>query len=93
MIEVESGTRLRRARRTAARTIKGASVDVVIDTQTMHTLNEVGTYLFEHMDGASVEELVARVVDEFDVDPETAQSDIRDFVAEMLALGALEVVS
>jgi hypothetical protein len=90
---VTEETRVRRARRTAARTIGGRSVVVVIDSQAMHTLSEVGTLVFERADGASVAALVDIVVDEFDVDRETAFADVRAFVEELLALGAFEVVS
>lgn len=86
-------TRIRRARRTAARTIGGRSVVVVIDAQAMHTLSEVGTLVFERADGASIAALVDAVVQEFEVDRETASRDVRVFVEELLALGAFEVVS
>lgn len=93
MTTIEASTRIRRAPRTAARTIGGRSVIVVIDKQTMHTLNAVGTLVFERADGASVASVVSAVVSRFDVDEATAEADVQRFVSEMLALGALEVAT
>lgn len=93
MTTLERDTRIRRARRTAARTIGGRSVVVVIDAQAMHTLSEVGTLVFERADGVTFESLVDAVVEAFDVDRATAEADVRAFVQELLGLGALEVAS
>ena len=93
MTELTNDTCIKRARRIAARTIGGRSVVVVIDSQAMHTLSEVGTLVFEQANGVPLSSLVDAVVEAFEVDRSTADSDVRIFVNELLALGAFEVVS
>ncbi len=93
MIEITRDTRVARARRTAARTINGRSVVVIIDAQTMHTLSEVGTVVFEHANGATVASLVDAVVAEFEIDAATAERDVVVFVRELASLGALELTA
>lgn len=93
MTAITRDTRIGRARRTAARTISGRSVVVIIDTQTMHTLSEVGTLVFEHANGATIASIVDAVVAEFDVDVDTAERDVVAFVRELADLGALELTA
>lgn len=93
MIALGPASRVRRVRRTAARTIGGRSVVVVIDTQAMHTLSEVGTFIFERAHDVTIDALVDGIVEAFDVDRETARRDLHAFVEELVALGALEVTA
>jgi hypothetical protein len=51
-----------------------------------HDLNEVGSRIWELCDGArSVAEIARALVEEFDVDEETARRDAAGFVAGLLA--------
>ena len=43
-----------RAQRTAARVVEGRALVVVLDDQALHTLNEVGTRVWELCDGRDV---------------------------------------
>ena len=55
-----------------------------------HELNEVATRIWRLCDGRrTVREIAASIVEEFEVDPATAQRDAADFVREMLQGGLL----
>jgi hypothetical protein len=80
-----------RAERSAFRVIGGAAVVVVIDQNTLHTLNEVGTRVWELLDGSrSLGEITDVIVDEFEVERPDALADVDRFVEELLGLGAVE---
>ena len=83
----------RRNERVAARVVEGKALIVVIDQKQLHTLNEVGTRVWELCDGRSRDAIAAAIVDEFEVDEQTALRDVQRFVAELRALGALELES
>lgn len=80
------------SRRTASRTIDGRAVVVVIDEQKLHTLNPVGTYVWDRADGRSVAAIVEDVVREFEVEPDRATADVMQFVEQLVRAGALDVV-
>ena len=79
-----SAARYRRSPSSAFRVIDRQVVIVIPTTQTMHTLNEVGTFLWQRCEGRTVEELVADVVDEFEVDEATARADVDRFLGELV---------
>ena len=85
------GIVIRQAERTASRVIEGKAVVIVIDQQKLHTLNEVGTFIWERADGRPVSEIVAEVVTEFEVDEARALADTMQFVDELSSIGALSV--
>jgi len=76
--------------RIAARVVDGKVLIVVIDQKQLHTLNAVGTRIWELCDGRSVAAIADALVAEFEVDVATAMRDVQRFVAELGALGALE---
>ena len=52
----------------------------------MITLNEVAAFLWENLEEvASREEMVQKVLDEFEVDQETAAADVNGFIDMLLA--------
>lgn len=69
----------------AWRTIDGEVVILKIKTTTYYSLDPVGSFLWTAMDGTprTQEELVARVVTEYDVDPATAARDILELLADL----------
>ncbi len=92
MIGLDS--RVARASRVAARVVDGKAVIVVIDTRELHTLNEVGTFVWEALGEdreRSVGELVDAVEAEFEVERARAAEDVARFLEEMRGLGALRV--
>jgi len=66
----------------------------VADMQRIFSINEVGAFLWELIDGtASLEELAFAVAGEFDVDEETALSDVLEFARGLLGSGLAAVRS
>ncbi len=68
----------------AHRIIDGQAVIVVPSTQSMHTLNEVGSFIWQACDGKTEAQLVAAIVAEFEVDEPTARADLATFATELL---------
>lgn len=57
----------------------------------MMTLNETAAFIWNHLEDAeSREQLVEMVVDNYEVDSETARRDVFGFVSEMIRLGIVE---
>jgi len=85
--------RVSQSSRIAARVVDGKAVVVIIDTQALHTLNEVGTFVWELLEESSrsVSELVDSVEASFEVERTRAQADLLSFLGQMSELGALEV--
>ena len=82
------------------RTIKGANGEeshVVITVgeaskklNGMITLNDVAAFIWETIDDCESEDiLVDKILDEFDIDRETAVEDARDFISQLLRCGML----
>lgn len=86
--------RVTRVERTAGRVIDGKAVIVVIDSRELHTLNEVGTFVWELLgeaSGASVSDVIEAVEAAYEVDRETAERDVLRFLETMSDLGTLRV--
>lgn len=58
----------------------------------MITLNEVAAFMWQNLDSAgSKEALVKMILDEFEVDEETASIDVERFVTELSAIGMIKM--
>lgn len=90
---VEAGTKFRQSERTAARVVAGKAVVVVIDHKALHTLNIVGTRLWELADGRSAADAAEEIAKEFNVERDQALSDVIRFVTDLHGLGALVLES
>jgi hypothetical protein len=63
----------------------------VLDMNGLVTMNATGLYIWELLDGThSLEEIAAKVADSFEVDPEQATTDVREFVAQLHGIGLLQ---
>jgi hypothetical protein len=82
-------TKPTRSERIAARVVDGKALIVVLDERQLHTLNEVGTRVWELCDGRSVGEIADAITAEFEVDRASALGDVLRFVTELQKLGAL----
>jgi hypothetical protein len=83
---------LAQSSRTAWRVYDGEAVVLCPDDSTLNTLNAVGTLIWESADGTTtVSAIVARICEEFDVDPERAERDTRAFIAKLRERGLLTV--
>ncbi len=65
----------------------------VADMETLYTLNEVGARVYELIDGAvPLRGIVNAIVEEFDVTEQNAESDVREFVEQLLEIEAVHEV-
>ena len=79
--------------KTAWRVYDGEAVVLCPDDSTLNTLNAVGTLIWEAADGKTpVSAIVARISEEFDVEPERAERDVAAFI-EKLCQRELLIVS
>jgi coenzyme PQQ synthesis protein D (PqqD) len=86
-----SSCELRQSERTASRVIEGKAVVITVDQNELHVLNGVGTRVWQLLDGRSLAAVVDAIVSEFEVDSERATGDVRRFVEQLFALGALQI--
>lgn len=83
--------RPQRALRMAWQTIDGETVLLDVDGKELLGLNEVGARVWALCDGEhALSAIVEAIAAEFEVDRATAEADVRAFVSELLAQGALE---
>jgi hypothetical protein len=77
----------------AARALAGEMMVMNSADSTFFTLNEVATAIFQAADGHTpLREIVReKICAQFDVDPEQAQADAEQFVAELSGHGVLVV--
>ena len=77
------------------RNIAGESILVATGSATqdfngMITLNEVATFILENIDECETEEvLVEKVLEEFEIDEETAKNDVREFLDQAIKFGII----
>lgn len=62
----------------------------VADMDCLYTLNEVGASIWARLEKpATLVDLQAGLLEEYDADPETLAADLDGFIAEMAAIGAV----
>ena len=77
------------------RNIAGESILVATGSATQYfngmiTLNEVATFILENIDECETEEVVVeKVLEEFEIDEETARSDVREFLDQAIKFGII----
>jgi len=58
--------------------------DNIADMDSVYTLNETGAFIWEQIDGKkSVEEIIAAMTEEYDIDKSTATTDVLEFIFKM----------
>jgi hypothetical protein len=77
----------------AARALAGEMMVMNSADSTFFTLNEVATAIFQAADGHTPLQKIVRdrICEQFDVDPEQAQADAEQFVADLSGHGVLIV--
>jgi hypothetical protein len=75
--------------RTAARVVDGKALIVILDKRQLHTLNAVGTRVWELCDGRTVGAIADVITAEFAVERARALGDVQRFVAQLQQVGAL----
>ena len=79
-------------RKTAWRVYEGEAVVLCPDDSMLNTLNAVGTLIWEAADGKTpVSAIVARISEEFDVEPDRAERDVAAFIEKLCQRGLLIV--
>ena len=88
-----SETYIARSSAIAARALAGEMMIMNSADSTFFTLNEVATAIWQAADGRTpLSEIVrGQVCEQFDVDPDEAQADAEQFVAELSGHGILLV--
>ena len=82
----------RKSERLATRAVDGKAVVVVLDARKLHTLNKVGTRVFELCDGErDVAAITAQISAEFGAPPSIVERDVIEFLTRLIAEGAVEV--
>jgi hypothetical protein len=84
----------RRSERLATRAVDGKAVVVVLDARKLHTLNKVGTRVFDLCDGSrAVAAIAAQIALEYGAEVSIAERDVLTFVARLIEEGAVELAS
>jgi hypothetical protein len=95
MTTLSENVRYRRTEAFVARAIAGETVLVPIrrqigDLESIYTLNEVATFIWERLaEPATVAEIARALEEAFAGDPAEMRSDLDTFLAELLDLGAI----
>jgi hypothetical protein len=56
----------------------------IADMNSVYTLNETGAFIWEQIDGKRcVEEIITRLINEYDIDKQSAESDVFSFIENM----------
>jgi len=83
----------KQAENIVSREIAGETILVPIrgklaDMQNIFTLNKVGAYIWEKLDGArSLAEIIALLLSHFEVNQEQAEQDLLEFIDHVTATG------
>lgn len=65
--------------------------EMVVEFNGLMNLNESGAFLWKRLaEGAETDELVSGLLEEYDIDEETARADIREFVKLLEEKGLLQ---
>lgn len=89
------GLRYRKNDSFVSRRIAGETILVPIrrgvgNLDSIYTLNEAASFIWERIDGTmTVKDLQAALLEEFDVGPEAAASDLEAFLSDMTAIQAI----
>ena len=68
--------------------------DNVGDMDCIYNLNEVGAFIWEHLDGRnSLEAIQESILDEFDISSEIAVEDLNNFMAQLQEIEAVFLVN
>jgi hypothetical protein len=77
----------------AWRTMDEETIVITPTDSVMHSLNEVGAYIWYLADGnCTVRDIIEGVCEEFDVDPDTAEADTLEFIRALADKGMLRIL-
>lgn len=56
----------------------------IADMNNVYTLNETGAFIWEQIDGErTIDKIIDLVIQEYDIDKDSANKDVYDFIANM----------
>ena len=91
-VELSARSIPRKSDRIAARAVDGKAIVVVLDARKLHTLNGVGTRVFDLCDGTrDVAAIAAEIAKDFEVEASHAERDAIAFITQLIAEGAVVV--
>lgn len=62
------------------------------DLESIYSLNDTGSRIWELIDGTnSVEQIAAKIAEEFDVTIDAARADVEEFIAELKSAGVVKL--
>lgn len=74
------------------RVIGGEVVILTADGHEIHTLNRVGSAIWELADGTrNIKEIITLICERFDVDFEGAQTDVLEFAEQLVGKNILQI--
>lgn len=80
-----------RSEDTAHRILDDEAIIVHFKASLFYTFNPVGTFIWERCDGQhTLEQIVAELVENYDLSPERSTSDCQKFIDELVLEGLLE---
>ena len=97
MAETFSAEMFTRSRSVVARVVSGETLIVPIrgkvgDLASIYSFNGTGTLIWKLLDSPkTIAQVATSVAQEYEVDPLQARADVANFVAEMKAVGLVEV--
>ncbi|NOZ20925.1 MAG: PqqD family protein [Planctomycetes bacterium] len=89
---ITTDTTIRRTSNAASRDIAGEVIILSAKDSMLHTLDEVGSAIWNLLDGPrKVEEIVNGLLDQYDVEQGALQKDVIEFLGELMDRKLVEV--
>ncbi|MFN3966405.1 MAG: PqqD family protein [Endomicrobiia bacterium] len=78
----------------AWRIIDGTACIVTVKDSRLHILNEIGTRIWQVIEkGIEFEDLIEKILQEYEVGPEKLKQDIKEFLDELNSKGLIKIES
>ena len=80
-------------RRIESETILVPIKDNVGNMGCIYNLNEMGAFIWEHLDGQhKLRSVKDKIVDEYEVSPQEAEADLKAFVTDLIEIEAVRLI-
>jgi len=67
--------------------------DNVGDMGSIYSLNEIGAFIWEQLDGQhKLKSVKGKIVDEYEVSPQEAEADLKAFVTDLIEIEAVRLI-
>lgn len=76
------------------RQLEGGMVVMAPSGAQTHTLDEMGTFIWQQLDGErNLDEILRAIQNQYEVNHAEAERDLQDFVAQMVAADIIQIVA